>query len=137
MIAARLPFVVVALVCAMLGIYLAANSGEEARLGRANADVLAGRGSEALAELEGLGGEAGRRAAAPRGYAYLEVGKLERSRAAFQQAARRDPNNWVLQRDYAIVLLRLGERAKAQARMRRARGLNPRMQLPIGFTASE
>ena len=137
MMIARLPFVAVALVCAVLGVYLAVSSAGEARLGRANADVLSDRDAEALAELDGLGGEAGRRAAALRGYAYLGTGQLRRARAAFQDAARRDPNNWVLQRDYAIALLRGGERAKAQARMRRARALNPRMPLPPGFEASK
>ncbi|HEV2061213.1 MAG TPA: tetratricopeptide repeat protein [Solirubrobacteraceae bacterium] len=137
MIAARLPFVAVALVCAVLGIYLAVSSGSEASLARANADLLAGRYAEVLAELDGLGGQAGGRATALRGYAYLATGQLRRSRTALQEAVRRDPNNWVLQRDYAIVLLRLGEREKAQARMRTALALNPRMPLPRGFEASE
>lgn len=137
MIIARLPFVAVALVCAVLGVYLAVSSAGEARLGRANADVLAGRDTEALAELDGLGGEAGRRAAALRGYAHLGRGELQRARAAFQRAARRAPNDWVLQRDYAIVLLQLDEREKAQARMRTALALNPRMPLPLGFVAAQ
>lgn len=136
MIAARLPFVAVAVVCAVLGVYLAVSSAGEARLGRASADVLADRDAEALAELDGLGGEARRRAAALRGYAYLGTGQPGRARAAFQDAVQREPNNWVLQRDYAIALLRVGEREKAQARMRRARALNPRMLLPPGFEAS-
>lgn len=136
MLAARLPFVAVALVCAVLGVYLAVRSADEARLDRASGHVLANRHAEALAELEGLEGEADRRAAGLRGYAYLGTGQLRRSRKAFQVAVRRDPNNWVLQRDYAIVLLRLGERAQARARMRRARALNPRMELPRGFEAS-
>lgn len=137
MTAARLSFVAVALVCALLGVYLAASSRDEARLGRANADVLAGRDTQALAELDGLGGEAGRRAAALRGYAEFGRGRLRPARVALQKAARRDPNNWVLQRDYAIVLLGLGERSKARARMRRARALNPRMPLPPGFVVEQ
>lgn len=137
MIAARLPFVAVAVICAVLGVYLAVSSGREARLGRASADVLADRDAEALAELDGLGGEAGRRAAVLRGYAYLGTGQLSRARAAFRDAVRREPNNWVLQRDYAIALLAVGERAKAQARMGRARALNPRMLLPPGFEAAD
>jgi len=137
MIAARLPFVAVALVCATFGVYLASISGSEARLDRASTALVEDRSADALAELDGLKGEAGRRAAGPRGYAYARRGQFKLSRAAFQKAARRDPNNWVLQRDYAIVLLRLGQRAKAQARMRRARSLNPRMPLPPGFVASK
>ena len=131
--ATRLPFVAVALVCASLGVYLAVSSRGEARLARANADLAAGRNADALAELEPLDGEIGRRAAALRGYAHRDSGRLQAAREAFQIAARRDPNNWVLQRDYAGVLLRLGERAKARARMSRAKALNPRMPLPPGF----
>lgn len=131
--ATRLPFVAVALVCASLGVYLAVSSRGEARLARANADLAAGRNADALAELERLDGEIGRRAAALRGYAYRDSGRLQAARKAFQIAVRRDPNNWVLQRDYAGVLLRLGERARARARMSRAKALNPRMPLPPGF----
>ena len=131
--APRRHFVAVALVCASLGVYLAISSRGEARLERAHAHVLAGRSAEALAELEGLEGETGRRAAALRGRAYRDSGRLRRARRAFRSAVRHDPNNWVLQREYAVVLLRLGERANAQARMSRAKALNPRMALPRGF----
>ena len=131
--ATRLPFVAVALVCASLGSYLALSSRGEARLDRANADVLAGRNAEALAELAGLDGETGLRAAALRGRAYRNSGRLEAARREFQTAARRDPNNWVLQREYAGVLLTLGQRAKARARMSKAKALNPRMALAPGF----
>lgn len=137
MLAARLPSVVLALLCAVFGIYLALSSRGEARLGRASAHLVADRDAEALAELEGLEGETWDRSAALRGYANRNLGRLEPARQAFQIAVRRDPNNWVLQRDYAGVLLRLGERAKARARMSRARALNPRMPLPPGFVAAK
>lgn len=133
MLAARLPFVLIGLVCAVLGVYLAVSSRGESRLAGAEADLLAGRDAQALAELEGLEGEAGGRAAALRGRAYFRTGRLRQARDAFQKAARRDPNNWVLQRDYALVLLAADERERARARMRRARALNPRMPLPAGF----
>ena len=136
MIVARLPFVALALVSAVLGVYLARSSATEARLGRASADVRADRHADALAELRGLGGEAGRRAAPLRGYAHLGLGQVRKARAALRSAVRRDPNNWILQRDYAIVLLRLGERKRAGIRMRSARALNPRMPLPPGFVAA-
>jgi len=135
--ATRLPFAAVALICASLGVYLAISSRGEARLGRANADLLAGRNAETLAELEGLEGETRLRAAALRARAYRNSGRLNPARRAFQAAVRRDPNNWLLQREYASVLLALGERAKAQARMSRAKALNPRMALPPGFVDSK
>ena len=131
--ATRLSFVAVALVCASLGTYLAISSRDEARLSRAHAHVLAGRNAEALDELAGLRGETQLRAAALRGRAYRNSGRLQPARREFQSAVRRDPYNWVLQREYAVVLLRLGERAKARARMSRAKALNPRMLLPPGF----
>lgn len=136
MLAARLSFVAVALVCGVFGIYLAVSSRDEAALQRAQSDLVADRNADALAELAGLGGETAGRAAALRGYAYRDMGRLQAARRAFQTAVRRDPNNWVLQREYAVVLLRLGERAKAQARMSRAKALNPRMPLPSGFVSS-
>ena len=131
--ATRLSIVAVAVVCASLGLYLAVSSRDEARFGRANADVIAGRNADALAELNGLSGESANRAAALRGRAYRNSGQLEPARRSFQMAVRRDPNNWVLQREYAQVLLALGQRAKAKARMSRAKALNPRMPLPPGF----
>jgi len=135
--ATRSSFVAVALVCASLGIYLAVSSRGEARLSHAHAQLLAGRNDEALDELARLEGEAGLRAATLRGRAYRNSGRLGPARRAFQTAVRRDPNNWVLQREYAVVLLRLGERAKARARMSRARALNPRLLLPPGFVEPE
>src|SRR4051812_41184795 len=79
----RLSAVAVALVCASLGAYLAVASRGEARLAAANADLLAGRNAAARAELAGLTGEAGLRAAALRGRAYANSGRLERARRAF------------------------------------------------------
>jgi Flp pilus assembly protein TadD len=133
MLAARLPYAAVALVCALLGLYLATAAGDEGRLRQAEDDVLAGREAQALDELGGLDGEIAQRAQAVRGYAHLGRGELGPARAALGAAVRRDPNNWVLQRDYAIVLLRAGERGEARERMGRAKALNPRMPLPAGF----
>lgn len=128
----RLSFLAVALVCAALGAVLAVNSRHEARLERANADIASGRPAQALAELDGVGGDDGR-AARLRGSAYFGGGQVRLALAEFREAARRDPNDWVVQRDYAIVLLRAGQRGRARERMRAARALNPRMPLPRGF----
>jgi len=133
MLGARLPTIVLALLCGVFAVYLALSGRREATLQRAQADLVAGRSAEALAELKDVEGETDGRAAALRGYAYRDIGRLEPARRAFQTAARRDPNNWVLQREYARILLRLGERSKARARMSRAKALNPRMLLPSGF----
>jgi Tfp pilus assembly protein PilF len=129
----RLSLVAVAVVCASLGAYLAISSRGEDRLAAANADLLAGRDAHALAELKALEGEAGLRAAVLRARAYRDSGRLVKARRAFQTAVRRDPNNWLLQQEYAQVLLALGQRSQARARMSRAKALNPRMPLPPGF----
>ena len=133
MLMARLPLILLAVLCAVFGILLAVSSRGEAALERAQTALAAGREDEAIRELDGLGGETGQRAAAVRGYAYRSSGRLRSARKAFQLAVRRDPNNWVLQREYAQVLLALGQRAKARARMSEAKALNPRMPLPPGF----
>ena len=133
MIASRLPSIALAILCAVFGVYLAVSSRGESSLQRAQTELAHGHAAEALAELNQLEGEIGGRAAALRGYAHRDLGRLEAARRAFQAAVRRDPNNWVLQREYAQILLALGERAKARARMSRARALNPRMALPPGF----
>jgi Flp pilus assembly protein TadD len=137
MLAARLPHAAIALVCAVLGISLLAAGRDESRLQRAGDDLRAGRSAAALGEVDGLGGDAGARAEATRGYAHLGLGELDAARSALRAAVRRDPNNWVLQRDYAILLLRVGDRRAARERMGRARALNPRMALPSGFLTGE
>lgn len=130
---AWLPYLAVALLCAVIGAYLALNRGGEAALKRASDDVRAGRDAQALVELKGVGGQAAGRTAAVRGYAYIGRGQYERAAAELSTAARHAPNDWTLQRDYAIVLRRIGARSKARARMQRALALNPRMPLPLGF----
>jgi Flp pilus assembly protein TadD len=130
----RLSFLAIALGCSVLGAYLAVQSGREARLEQASADVSAGRGAAALAKLDGAGG-ADSRATRLRGAAYFAAGRTALAVSSFRAAARRDPNNWLVQRDYAVVLLRARHRARAQARMRVALALNPRMPLPHGFAA--
>ncbi len=116
-----------------MGAFLALGRGDEAALQRAGADVRAGHESAALAELDGIGGQVSGRAAAVRGYAYSRGRRYDRAAAAFAAAVRHAPNDWVLQRDYAIVLRRLGQGPRASARMQRALALNPRMQVPRGF----
>jgi hypothetical protein len=100
--ATRLSFLAVALVCAVLGAVLAASSRHEAQLERASADIASGRQAEALAELDGVGGDDGR-AARLRCSARFASGLVRVALAVFRVAARRVPNDWVVQRDYAIV----------------------------------
>lgn len=129
----RLAALAVAALCAALGAYLALSWGDETRLQQARDELRRNHPARALARLDGLGGQATGRTHVLRGYAYLGDGRPDRASKAFRLAVLRYPNNWELQRDYAIVLLKLGQRVRARARMQRALALNPRMQLPRGF----
>jgi Flp pilus assembly protein TadD len=105
--------------------------------GRAADDVRDGHDAQALAELDGVGGQASGRAAALRGRAYLSGHDYRHAAEQLSDATRRARNDWSLQRDYAIALRRLGEESSARAHMRRALALNPRMQLPHGFRVAK
>lgn len=130
----RLLGVAVAVICVGLGAQLLASHGEEARLQRANQLGLEGDYARALATARQIpDGPARSGADVVRAYAHRARGENAAAAAAFSRALRRRPNDWTLQRDYASVLLGLGRRAKAQARMRQALRLNPKMMLPAGF----
>ena len=79
------------------------------------------------------GGVTDSRAHAVRGYAFAALRMLGASSREFQAALKGDPRNWRVRRDWARVLLALGDRRAAQAQMALALALNPRMPLPPGF----
>jgi tetratricopeptide (TPR) repeat protein len=63
--------------------------------------------------------------------------RLNRPREAdrlFESAAARDPNNWTVHHDWAILLAGIGQRGEARRQMERALALNPRARLPITFS---
>lgn len=125
----------VAAVCAAFALHLASAREDEAHLEQANVLALAGRYEAAIAQATRADAwTTAPRADALRAYAHLRLRQLEPAADAFSAALRRQPNNWILQRDYAITLLALGRREQAQARMRRALRLNPRLDVPPGFT---
>lgn len=68
-------------------------------------------------------------------YALFALGRFEPAARAFARAAERDPQNWVIYRDWARAQLALGRAAQAGRTMARAKKLNPRMTLPPGFQA--
>ena len=124
----------VAIVCAALALHLAGAQSDEAHLEDANTNAILGRFDEAIAAAGRADGRtSASRAAALTAYARLAQGDRAAAAPAFSAALEREPNNWVLQRDYAITLLALGRREKAQARMRQALRLNPRLDAPPGF----
>jgi Flp pilus assembly protein TadD len=131
----RLVSVLAAAACLALAGFLALGQRSESRLERASDAVAAGKPDAALAELDGLTGQAAGRAAAIRARAHAARGDLPAAHRELRAALRRDPNSWVLHRDDAVVLLALGRRADARRAIERALALNPRMELPAGFTS--
>ena len=74
-------------------------------------------------------------AAVLQGRALADAGALRASAAAYARAARLEPRDWALRREYANVLLALGRRLDARAQMAASLALNPRQALPAGFAA--
>ncbi len=69
-----------------------------------------------------------------RAYALRDIGRDHDAARAFELAARREPRNWVIQRDLALALARSGDVEGASAALRRALTLNPRLPIPRGFS---
>jgi Flp pilus assembly protein TadD len=70
-----------------------------------------------------------------RGRALAGAHDFTASAAAYARAARMEPRDWALRREYARVLLAVGRRADARAQMAASLALNPRQSLPAGFVA--
>lgn len=71
-----------------------------------------------------------------RGRALAGARAFGQSAAAYARAARFEPRDWVVRREYARVLLALGRRAGARRQMAAALALNPRQSLPPGFSTA-
>jgi Flp pilus assembly protein TadD len=125
-----------AALCVALGGYLALAQRSEQTLSRAQDELAAAQPARALARLHGLGGQAAGRALAVRAGAHIAQGRYAEAHLNLRAALRRDPNNWLLERDDAIVLLALDRRLAARRALQRALALNPRMDIPPGFVAS-
>jgi Flp pilus assembly protein TadD len=133
-ITARLSAIGAAGICVAAAAYLWI--GHEDQHSLQEARDLAGRGEVAAAleksreidrspaDLEALELEASLLAA---------LGRTEQAVDAFAHAVERDPNNWALRSNLAVVLMRSGRRGDARREMGRALALNPRMRLPAGF----
>ncbi len=123
--------------CMLLAAYLLSVAGDERALDRANAAGLRGDYARALAEARTATGSTARaRAAMTEAYALAGQGRFRAAASRFAAAARSEPRNWVVRRDWARTLLASGGRRAAQTQMRRALALNPRMRLPPGFAQS-
>jgi Flp pilus assembly protein TadD len=124
-----------AAVCLVLAGYLALTARDERHVQRANELGLQGHYAAAVAEARQVSrAPAASRARLTQAYAELYRGRLPAALDQFHEAARRDPNNYVVRRDWAFALLLAGRREGAQRQMARALALNPRLTLPAGFT---
>jgi len=67
------------------------------------------------------------RARALRAYASLGIGDLPDADRWFRVAIQDSPNDWLLRRDWAHLLARMGRVRSAKTQIRRAGKLNPRL----------
>ena len=130
MTSGRAPALAVAGVCALLAIFLGVNgrdaslvrdADDAGRAGRFDDTIaIAGRVRRAPADL---------RAMVATARAHTAAGRLRAADAAWAAVARRDPNSWEVQLEWARALAILGApRTRVLEVYARARELNP--QLP-------
>lgn len=107
---------------------------DEVRLSDARDLLAQHRDPEAVAKAASVAHDPARfEALHTRALALARQNRFGSAASTFRAAAQLEPSDWTLRRDWALTLLRLGDRAAAQAQMSRALALNPRMQLPRGF----
>ena len=126
--------VLLALLCALLALQLAARWDDERTLRRANEAGGAGRLDDArrlAAEI--TDGTAAADAWYVRANAAAAQSRFADARRGLQEVLRRRPNDWRAHRDLASVLLLLGRRDLARTAYERALGLNPRMPPLLAF----
>jgi Flp pilus assembly protein TadD len=130
----RLLALLAAGACLLIAGWLALHARDEARLRAANELGLRGDVAGALTKARTVRrAPAAERALLVEAYAEAVRDRPARSAALFARAARRDPRDWTLQRDWARALLAAGDRAGAARRMAVAVALNPRLRVPSGF----
>lgn len=131
----RIPVVVViAAVAIVAAVYLGAATRDAKHVERAERLVTDGSPDAALGQVAGITGRpAGARALSLRARALTDTGNIVGALDAYRRAAERAPDDWSVRRDWAVLLLSVGQRGGAQAQMNRALALNPRLELPPGF----
>jgi Flp pilus assembly protein TadD len=108
--------------------------GDERRVERAAQLGAAGKYRAAAAEAQQVRRRpAAAEAAVLQGRALAGAREFAASAAAYAHAARLEPRDWELRREYARVLLALGRRVDARGQMAASLALNPRQSLPPGF----
>jgi|SRR5215211_8848636 len=125
-----------AVLCLALAAWLLVARADSEHVRRAAQLGAAGDFRSAAAEAERVRRRpAAADAAVLRGRALAGARDFRASADAYARAARLEPRDWSLRREYARVLLALGRRADARAQMAASLALNPRQSLPAGFMA--
>jgi Flp pilus assembly protein TadD len=125
-----------AAICLLIAGWLLLARGDENHVRRAAQLGAAGEFRAAAAEAGRVRRRpASAQAAVLRGRALAGAHDFAASAGAYAQAARLEPRDWGLRREYARVLLALGRRADAREQMAASLALNPRQSLPAGFAA--
>jgi Flp pilus assembly protein TadD len=123
-----------AALCLLFAGWLMLARGDERRVERAAQLGAAGHYRAAAAEAREVRRRPAAAAAAVlQGRALAGAREFTASAAAYAHAARLEPRDWELRREYARVLLALGRRADARGQMAASLALNPRQSLPPGF----
>lgn len=127
---------IAAALCLVFAGWLLLARGDEDRVRRAAQLGAAGQFRAAAAEAAGVRRRpAAAEAAVLRGRALAGAREFGASAMAYADAARLEPRDWMLRREYARVLLALGRRSDARGQMAASLALNPRQSLPPGFVA--
>ena len=130
----RLTAAAAALACLLAAGYLALQSSAESKVRRANELGADNRLAEAIEEAKKVSrAPAILRALDVEAKAATLLGRFDVAAHALDRALERDPDNWRLRQDHAVILLRQRQRDLARREMSRALALNPRMTLPPGF----
>ena len=124
----------VGLLCIVAVIYLLAAQHDASRLASANRQDAAGHYAAALDSARHVSRTPAKdRAMLVEAYALESLGRTGAADRAYAEAAKADPNNWVLHRDWALLLAHAGQTGRARQEMNRALELNPLMEMPPEF----
>jgi Flp pilus assembly protein TadD len=131
----RPDLLVAAVVCLAIATGLAFEAQRERTLQRANdAGLRSDHGEAVRLARDAAKGPTRARALHTVALASLAGGEPAAALSAFRSAAEAAPRNWKVRRDWAIALLRSGDRRAAQVQYSRALALNPLLQAPDGFS---
>lgn len=115
----------------LAALYLGISAQQASLVSDADELVAAGEPREALAKAH----QASRFPAAAdaqlvQAYALDQLGNYDGAAQAFERAAQREPENWIIHRDWAVALAAAGDEEGARREITRAVELNPRMEVP-------